>query len=160
MMRYEVNKPITAEQFADILRRSGLAERRPIDDPDCIAAMVANADLTVTAWSEDTLVGVARSVMDRVYCCYLSDIAVDRDFQKQGIGRELIARTQAELGLHCKLILLSAPDAADYYPHIGMEKHHQAWVLPREKNLTGTEQHVRQVSSESAPSASPDEPSK
>ena len=139
-MRYEVNRPITAEQFIDILQRSGLAERRPVDEPDCIADMVAHADLIVTAWSNDLLVGVARSVTDRAYCCYLSDLAVDRCFQKKGIGRELIARTQAELGPHCTIVLLSAPAAVDYYPHIGMEKHPQAWVLIRNKELNaGTE---------------------
>ena len=137
MIKYEINRAITEEQFVDILRRSGLAERRPVDDPDCIAAMVANADLTVTAWSGNLLVGIARSVTDRAYCCYLSDLAVDRRFQKQGIGRELIARTQVELGPRCTLILLSAPAAVEYYPHIGMEKHHQAWVLPRDKSLSG-----------------------
>lgn len=99
--------------------------------------MVANAGLIVTAWSGNLLVGIARSITDRVYCCCLSDLAVDRGFQKRGIGRELIARTQAELGPRCTLILLSAPAAVDYYPRIGMEKHNQAWVLQRDKNLTG-----------------------
>ena len=134
-MRYEINKPITSEQFVDILRRSGLSERRPVDDADCIADMVANADLIVTAWSDSLLVGVARSVTDRAYCCYLSDLAVDRQFQNKGIGRELIARTQAVLGPHCKIVLLSAPAAVEYYPHLGMEKHSQAWVLPRDRKL-------------------------
>ncbi len=135
-MQYEVNKAISPAQFIDILQRSGLSERRPVEDSMCIADMVANATLTVTAWADDVLVGVARSVTDYAYCCYLSDLAVDRIFQKKGIGRELICRTQTELGPHCKIILLSAPDAIDYYPHIGMEKHQQAWVLSREKKLT------------------------
>ena len=140
MVRYEVNIAITVEQFVDILRRSGLSERRPVDDPDCMADMLSNADLTITAWVDDRLVGIARSVTDRAYCCYLSDLAVDRQFQRQGIGRELMARTQAELGPHGTLILLSAPAAADYYPRIGMERHPQAWVLPRDRNVRmGTE---------------------
>jgi predicted N-acetyltransferase YhbS len=63
------------------------------------------------------------------YCCYLSDLAVDRDCQRQGIGRELIARTLAELGQRCSIILLSAPKAVDYYPRIGMQRHQQAWVM-------------------------------
>jgi len=140
-MTYEINKTISAVQFIDVLRRSGLSARRPIDDAECIADMVANADLTVSAWAGDLLVGIARSVTDRAYCCYLSDLAVDRQFQRKGVGRELIARTQAELGPHCKIILLSAPDAVEYYPHIGMEKHPQAWVLTRDRRIeTRTEQ--------------------
>jgi GNAT superfamily N-acetyltransferase len=134
-MRYEINRPVTPDQFVDILKRSGLAERRPVDDPDCISRMVTNANLIVTAWLGDILAGIARSVTDFSYCCYLSDLAVDRAHQKKGLGRELIARTQAELGPHCTVILLSAPAAVEYYPHIGMEKHLQAWVLPRNKSL-------------------------
>ena len=142
-MKYETNRPITTGQFVDILRRSGLGDRRPVDDSKCMADMVPNATLTVTAWEDDVLIGVARSVTDFGYCCYLSDLAVDRRFQRQGIGRELIARTQAELGPHCKIVLLSAPSAADYYPHIGMEKHSSAWVLPREKQIGRKTEHRR-----------------
>ena len=135
MIKYEINRPVTSDQFIDILKRSGLAERRPVDDPDCISRMVTNANLIITAWCGDILVGIARSVTDYSYCCYLSDLAVDCAHRKKGIGRELIARTQAELGPKCKIILLSAPAAVDYYPHIGMEKHPQAWVLARNKRL-------------------------
>ena len=129
MIAYKKNATITPGQFVDILERSGLAERRPVDDAACIAGMVANGNLTITAWNGKTLVGIARSVTDFFYCCYLSDLAVDRGSQRQGIGRELIARTRAELGQRCSIILLSAPKAVDYYPHIGMQRHPQAWVL-------------------------------
>lgn len=129
MVAYKKNATITPGQFVDLLERSGLAARRPVDDAACIAGMVANGNLTITAWKGKTLVGIARSVTDYFYCCYLSDLAVDQDCQRQGIGRELIARTRAELGQRCSIILLSAPQAVDYYPHIGMQRHPQAWVL-------------------------------
>jgi GNAT superfamily N-acetyltransferase len=138
MMKFEIDKSITADQFIDLLRRSGLADRRPVDDPVCIASMICNANITVTAWEEDILVGVARSVTDFSYCCYLSDLAVDRCYQRKGIGRKLIVCTQNELGPRCKIVLLSAPAAADYYQHLGMERHPQAWVLARDKQLTKT----------------------
>ena len=128
-IQYKIGEQITPEQFADILKRSGLAERRPADDPECLAGMIMNSNLVVTAWSDERLVGIARSVTDFHYCCYLSDIAVDRDFQKSGIGRKLIEHTQSRLGKKCKIILLSAPAAVDYYPHIGFERHDEAWVL-------------------------------
>lgn len=127
--------PLTPEQFLDILNRSTLGERRPIDDPEAIAGMVANADITISAWDGDTLVGVARSVTDFSYCCYLSDLAVDVARQRQGIGVELMARTQAMLGPQCKLILLAAPAAADYYGHVGFENNPRCWVLARDKRL-------------------------
>ncbi len=135
MVRYRKNAKITPGQFVDILERSGLAARRPVDDAACMAGMLDNGNLAVTAWNGDALVGIARSVTDFYYCCYLSELAVDRDFQRQGIGRELISQTQAELGKHCTIILLSAPKAVDYYPRIGMERHPQAWVLDRKRQI-------------------------
>ena len=127
--------PLTPEQFIDLLCRSTLGERRPIDDPDTIAGMVANADITLSAWDGDKLIGVARSVTDFAYCCYLSDLAVDVAYQRQGIGVELMARTQAMLGPKCKMILLAAPAAADYYGHVGFDHYPRCWVLDREKRL-------------------------
>lgn len=126
---YAVNKRISADQFIAVLRASTLAERRPVDDRACMEGMLENGNLLVTAWCEDKLVGVARSVTDFHFCCYLSDLAVDVAFQRQGIGKQLIRLTQAQLGPRCTLILLSAPAAVDYYPHLQFEKHPQAWIL-------------------------------
>ncbi|MGH8632255.1 MAG: hypothetical protein ACREU7_16020 [Burkholderiales bacterium] len=54
---------------------------------------------------------------------------MDRASQREGIGRELIRQSQAQLGPNCTLIRLSAPAAMDYYPHIGFERHPGAWIL-------------------------------
>ena len=133
MIHYSTSTPLSPAPFIDLLRRSTLAERRPVDDAETIAGMLANADLTVSAWDGDLLIGVARSVTDFTYCCYLSDLAVDVAYQRQGIGVELIARTQEQLGPRCNLILLAAPAAADYYGHIGFIHHPRCWILPRDK---------------------------
>jgi len=133
MIHYSTTTPLSPTLFIDLLRRSTLAERRPVDDAEAIAGMLANADLTATAWDGQLLVGVARSVTDFTYCCYLSDLAVDVAYQRQGIGIELIAHTQAHLGPRCNLILLAAPAAADYYGHIGFVHHPRCWILPRDK---------------------------
>ncbi len=135
MINYSTTHPLTPALYIDLLHRSTLGERRPVDDPETIAGMIANADLTVTAWDGDTLVGVARSVTDFTYCCYLSDLAVDAAYQRQGIGVELIALTQAQLGPRCNIILLAAPAAADYYPRVGFEHHPRCWILHRDKEL-------------------------
>jgi len=129
MITYEANPPLTAEQFVAILRASTLAERRPVDDPEVVAGMVANANLTIVAMDGDKRIGVARSVTDFTYCCYLSDLAVDTAYQKQGIGRELMRVTRQQLGPKCALILLAAPAAAAYYPRVGFEQHPSAWIL-------------------------------
>jgi len=134
-IRYEDSRSITDVEFVDLLRRSTLAERRPVDDPRCIRAMLQHSNLLCTAWDHLKLVGVARSVTDFEFCCYLSDLAVDESYQKQGIGRELIRITRSKLGPGAKLILLAAPKAESYYPRIGFEAHRSAWILPASKDL-------------------------
>lgn len=129
---YAIEPDLAPAEFIDLLHRSTLAERRPVDDPDTIAGMLEHADIILTARTDSgTLVGVSRAITDYSYCTYLSDLAVDKDYQKQGIGRELIRRTHEEAGLKTALILLAAPDAAGYYPHIGMDKHEGCFVIPR-----------------------------
>jgi predicted N-acetyltransferase YhbS len=134
-IRYEINQPLSAAEFIGVLQASGLSERRPVEDLACVEGMVGNSNLTVCAKEGDRLIGVARSVTDFSYCCYLSDLAVDRDYQKLGIGRDLIRISREQLGPLCKLILLSAPDAAAFYPKIGFSRHDQAWLIDGDKPL-------------------------
>jgi ribosomal protein S18 acetylase RimI-like enzyme len=128
-IEYAIEPDLSVDEFMAVLETSTLAERRPVDDRTCIAGMLEHADLIVTARAGGALVGVARSVTDFHYCCYLSDLAVDERHQKHGIGKQLIDETQDQLGPQCNLILLSAPAAIEYYPRIGFEKHPQAWIL-------------------------------
>lgn len=93
--------------------------------------MLAGADVLATAWCDSLLVGVSRAISDFAYCAYLSDLAVDVDFQREGVGRELIRQTHEAAGLDVNLILLAAPAAQSYYPHIGMQPHNSCWILPR-----------------------------
>ena len=97
--------------------------------------MIENSNLIVTASIDEKLIGIARAVTDFHYCCYLSDLAVDEQYQKKGIGKQLISKVQEQLHNKCKIILLSAPDAVEYYPKIGFIKHNSAWILPRDKKL-------------------------
>ena len=128
---YRVEPDLSSSEFIDVLQRSTLAERRPINEPATIQAMLANANVIVTARYGERLVGVSRAIMDYSYCTYLSDLAVDAAFQKQGIGKELMRRTHSAAGLNTTLILLAAPKAVDYYPHIGMTKHESCWITQR-----------------------------
>lgn len=134
-LKYEVNAPLTADQFIDVLRRSTLAERRPVDNRACMEAMVKHGNLTVTAWDGDTLVGVARSLTDFHYACYMSDLAVGAAWQRSGVGSRLIALTQAQLGPRCKIRLLAAPAAAGYYPSIGFVHNPNCWELERDRRV-------------------------
>ena len=127
---YAVEPQLTAEEFVDVLRRSTLAERRPVNDMRRIEGMLRHADLIVTARAAGLLVGVSRAVTDFHYCTYLSDLAVDVAWQRRGIGRALIGRTHREAGLQTTLILIAAPKARTYYPHIGLEHHDSCWIIP------------------------------
>lgn len=128
---YQTEPDLSADEFIDVLIRSTLAERRPVQDRAAIEGMLRKADVIVTARLDGLLVGVSRAITDFSFCTYLSDLAVDEKFQGQGIGKELIRRTHEAAGLHTTLILLAAPKAMTYYPHIGMTKHESCWIIPR-----------------------------
>ncbi len=132
---YDASRAITEAEFINLLNRSTLGARRPVDDPKSIAAMLRHADLLCTAWDGEKLVGVARSVTDFEFCCYLSDLAIDEAYQKRGIGKELIALTKSRLGSKAFIILLAAPKAEGYYPKIGFDAHRSAWILSADKTL-------------------------
>lgn len=129
-IRYALEPSLSVAEFIDVLRRSTLAERRPVDDPARIAGMLREADLIVAARSESgLLVGVSRAITDHHFCAYVSDLAVDAAWQGRGIGRVLIERTQHEAGPQVTLYLVAAPGARSYYPHIGMVPHDSCWQL-------------------------------
>lgn len=128
MITYRTGNDLDLDAVLELYRASTLGERRPVDDRDRMAAMIRNANLVITAWDGNLLVGIARSVSDFAYCTYLSDLAVRVSHQRAGIGRELIRRTR-EAGGRASLVLLSAPAAVDYYPRIGFERHPAAYWL-------------------------------
>ncbi|GAA4084939.1 MULTISPECIES: GNAT family N-acetyltransferase [Streptomyces] len=123
-----VGASLDVEEVLALYRASTLAERRPVDDVERFTKMLAGADLVITARLDGRLIGIARSLTDGAYATYLSDIAVDVAHQRQGVGRDLIRATQ-EAAPRAKVVLLSAPAAVDYYPHIGFKRHESAWTL-------------------------------
>ncbi len=129
---YQLEPELEPAEMIGLLVRSTLAERRPIDEPGTIQDMIRHADIVLTARIDGKLVGLSRAITDFSYCTYLSDLAVDEAFQRRGIGRELIARTHAAAGLDTTLILLAAPKAENYYPHIGLERHNSCWIIRRQ----------------------------
>lgn len=131
---------VSAAEFAELLERSGLAARRPVDDRARLQRMIDHADLIVTArigaarigaGDNGRLVGIARSLTDWSYAAYLSDLAVDAAYQKKGIGKRLIAETRRLAGEEAMLLLVAAPDAAGYYDGIGMARSDRAFLYPR-----------------------------
>lgn len=128
---YGFEEKIDGAEVADVFRRSGI--HRPVDDVERIQRMVDNADIIVTARSNGQLVGVARAITDYSYCCYLSDLAVDTEYQRSGIGKELVRLIQEKLGDEVTLLLVAAPTAVEYYPRIGFEKLDKAFSIRRKR---------------------------
>lgn len=118
-------------QIIDVYDSSGI--NRPTAEKERIARMYANSNLIVSAWDKEKLVGIARSLTDYCYCCYLSDLAVRKEYQAQGIGKELIRLTREKIGDQTTLILFSAPAAMEYYPKIGFQKADNAFIIKRTK---------------------------
>lgn len=127
-LSYRVGNDLDLDAVIDLYVASTLGERRPIGDRACMADMLSNANLVITAWDGDLLVGISRSLTDFAYATYLSDLAVRLSHQRRGIGHELIRRTR-EAAPRASVILLAAPAAVDYYPHVGFEHHPSAWIL-------------------------------
>jgi GNAT superfamily N-acetyltransferase len=127
---YQTDRKISVEQFIDLLVRSTLAERRPVNDKDRIEKMLTHGNILITAWHNDLLVGVSRALSDFSFCCYLSDLAVDEAYQHKGIGKELVRLTHKVAG-NTSLVLLAAPEAAEYYPKIGMDRFTDCFLIKR-----------------------------
>lgn len=134
MIEYKQDAEVSVDEALDLYIDSTLGERRPVDDRQRFAAMLKNANLTITAWDGDLLVGISRCVTDWVWTTYLADLAVRRSCQKQGIGKELMRRTQAAAP-QARLLLLAAPAAREYYGHVGFQHMPSAWWLQPDERI-------------------------
>lgn len=129
LIQYKVNEPLNAADIIELYRAAGLP--RPVDDADRIQRIFAGSNLVISAWIEGKLVGVSRSITDGAWSCYLADLAVHPDHQRHGVGRQLVEKTREAVGDETMVLLLSVPDAMEYYPKIGMEKLDNAFIFWR-----------------------------
>ena len=119
------------DEVIRVYSESGI--KRPTHDKERIAQMYAHSNLVVTAWDGDKLVGISRSLTDFCYCCYLSDLAVDKRYQKMGIGKKMITITKEKIGDKTMLLLLAAEPAMTYYPKVGFEPVLNGYIIKRTK---------------------------
>ena len=126
---FKFGNHVDLEKFIELLRSSTLAERRPIHNKKVMKAILEHGNLIVSAWDDGKIVGIATTLTDFHRVAYLADLAVHVDYQRKGIGKELIQRTKKALKPTCSIVLLSAPKANDYYPKIGFENNPRAWIL-------------------------------
>ncbi len=129
MISYREGNDVDVDRFIDVLRASTLGKRRPVDDRETMSQMIRSANLVITAWDGEMLIGVARSLSDFCFCTYLSDLAVRLEYQRRGVGKELIRRTQ-KAGRSATVFLFAAPDATPYYDHLGFTAG-SGWYLTR-----------------------------
>ncbi|GGB15452.1 GNAT family N-acetyltransferase [Puia dinghuensis] len=130
-IQYKSGHTPSAAEVIAVYDSSGI--RRPTDDPARIGEMYRNSNCILTAWDGDLLVGVSRAITDFHFCCYLSDLAIRKEYQHHGIGKKLVQLTKEAIGPRCMLLLLAAPTAMEYYPKIGMEKLDNAFMIKREQ---------------------------
>jgi len=126
---YSTEKNIPVQAIIEVFQSSGI--KRPTAAPQRIEAMFQAADVVISAWADDQLIGIARSLSDFCYCTYLSDLAVRKEYQNQGIGKQLIALTRQQVGPSSMLLLVAAPSAIDYYLKLGMDKLDRAFIFNR-----------------------------
>lgn len=132
-IEYKMTGPLDSSTVSELFARSGI--RRPVGDLKRIGRMIEHADELITAWDRDRLVGMLRAVTDYSYCCYISDVAVDRDYQGHGIGRRLIQLLKDKLGEEeIQYVLTSAPKSVGFYEKIGFERADKAFVIKRKVN--------------------------
>lgn len=129
MITYKTDITPDINQIIDLYQSSGI--NRPINDYERIKQMYTNSNLVITAWDDTKLVGIARSLTDFCYCCYLSDLAVSKEYQKHGIGKKLISLTKEQIGDQSMLLLLAAPTAMNYYPKVGLEVVSNGFIIKR-----------------------------
>lgn len=136
MITYRTGGNLNLDEVIAVYEASTLGARRPTKDRSRMAEMMKHANLIVTAWDGDLMVGIARSFTDFSYTTYMSDLSVRDTHQKRGIGKELIRISQEAGGSNATLLLTAAPEAEDYYPHLGFVNVPQCWILPAEDKLS------------------------
>ncbi len=131
IITYQKNIRLTVTDIIRVFNVSGI--KRPIHDKMRIEQMFANSNLVFSAWDGEKLIGICRCLTDFNYACYLSDLAVDQQYQSQGVGKELIQKVREDIGKNVSLILLSAPTAMHYYPKVGFAPIDNGFVIKREQ---------------------------
>lgn len=128
---YKKDADLNVAQVIELYKRTSLAQRRPVDKPDVFKKMIEHANLIISVWDDDKLIGIARSLSDFAYVTYLADLVVDKHYQRQGIGQKLIQQTLANMEPGSRIVLLAAPTANEYYPQIGFQNNPRAWILEK-----------------------------
>jgi len=134
MIRYSSSERLEPAEYVAFLGRSGLGSEYPRKAfADRIAALLRNADVRVTARTgSGRLVGVCLGLTDFAYFLFLTDLGVDREFERQGIGKELVRLAHEAAGGPADISLITWANSrvAAFYESCGMKR--LEWALGRD----------------------------
>ncbi|AOF48074.1 GNAT family N-acetyltransferase [Tetragenococcus halophilus] len=129
MIEIRDKEKITVEDLIEIFAHSGI--KRPVYDQARIKRMLDNANILYTAWDNAKLVGVLRGVSDMSYCTFVSDLAVLKSYQEQGVGTKLLSTLRKNQGKNISIVLISAVSASSFYSKVGFEQVENAFKKQR-----------------------------
>ena len=138
-LTYKINEPLNIKIASQFYRQSTLSAQRPSDYSDAMKQMLSCANLIVTAWDDDRLVGISRTMTDFCYIAYLADIAVHRSYQNNDIEKALILETQAQLAPNCMVITIATPAEEHYFHSIGFTLYKPTYAIMAENFVYGVD---------------------
>ncbi len=93
--------------------------------------MITHANLIMTVWNENKLVGVSLSTSNFVSVCFLVALVIHPDYQAKGIGKELVRPTRQEGGdQDVSFVTISISNATGFYESVGMERCLNGFTVP------------------------------
>lgn len=117
---------LTPAEYVDFLRRTDLGSQYPRERfEERIPKLLHSASVSLAARNEDgLLVGVLLGLTDFAYWLFVTDLGVDRDYERQGIGRRLMKEAHAIAGgeRDVAVYLVANENAIPFYEKLGMEK--------------------------------------
>lgn len=142
-LQFRADELPTPEAIAELYDAAQL--RRPTGDLERLKRMFQGSNVVLSCWDDEAetprLVGLLRGWTDFAFDGYVCDLAVHPDYQRRGIGEELLRRAQSIGAPEVQWILLASVIAKDYYAHVGWEAVPNGWKWPRtpfESSLDGT----------------------
>lgn len=124
MIRYSDSERLEFGEYHDFLKRTDLGSQYPKKNfEQRVTAVLAKVDICITARNDDgLLVGICFGLTDFVYFLFLTDLGVDRDYVKQGIGRQLVSLAHEKAGgdEDISITTMSNDNAIGFYKSIGM----------------------------------------
>jgi len=118
--------PVGPEELRDLFEHAPWARGRTTEE---IRIMLENTDYHFSAWDAKRLIGFARVLTDRVYRATLWDVVVHTDYQKRGVGEELVNRILSHSVLSkVEKFWLNTRDKFGFYEKFGFVRSDQGMV--------------------------------